>query len=83
MRSASPVKGLISGGLRSRSLGSPQADATQVRLNSIRERLVKARPQRGTAKTGSHAFSARSSFLTIRHLLSPAVTCDSSLGPPN
>ena len=38
-----------------------------MRLNSIRERLVKARPQRGTAKAGSHAFSARSSFLTIRH----------------
>jgi hypothetical protein len=37
-----------------------------VRLNSIRERLVNARLQRGTAKTGSHAFSARSSFLTIR-----------------
>ena len=40
-----------------------------VRLNSIRERLVKARPQRRTAKTRSHAFSARSSFLTIRHAI--------------
>ena len=27
---------------------------------------MKARPQRGTAKAGRHAFSARSSFLTIR-----------------
>jgi hypothetical protein len=37
-----------------------------VRLNSIRGRLVKARLRRGTAKTGSRAFSAHSSFLTIR-----------------
>ena len=37
-----------------------------VRLNSIRERLVKARPRRGTAKAGRHAFSARFSLLTIR-----------------
>jgi len=37
-----------------------------VRMNSSREGLVKARPQRGTAKAGRHAFSARSSFLTIR-----------------
>jgi len=27
---------------------------------------VKATPQRGTAKAGHHAFSARSGFLTIR-----------------
>ena len=45
-----------------------------MRLNSIRERLVKARPQRGTAKAGRHAFSARSSFLTIRDL--PKVTLE-------
>jgi hypothetical protein len=30
---------------------------------------VKARPQRGTAKAGRHAFSARSIFLTIRDAL--------------
>ena len=29
---------------------------------------MKARPQLGTAKAGRHAFSARSSFLTIRGL---------------
>jgi hypothetical protein len=32
----------------------------------MRERLVKATPQRGTAKAGRHALFSASSFLTIR-----------------
>jgi hypothetical protein len=38
----------------------------EVRLNSMQQRSVKARPQRRTVNAGRHAFSERSSFLTIR-----------------
>src|SRR5215470_6972350 len=53
-----------------------------VRLNSIREILVKARPQRRTAKAGRHVFSARSSFLTIRdrELAKAPVLADAGYG---